>query len=178
MAEPQQQTCPRRLSDMGPWDRSEGLDEWTTGHGVAGQDQVGLSCNFCGSLHPDRFMELVREGWIVGPTDKSCKVYLESPVSEDEKAARRERWMKSDAFAKALRHVGERDGKTAEEIQADLDSEWERTPLHGDKTAKFYLQHLSAEQRDEFIELHNSGAMRIGYPGHLYVRPYFTRSAT
>jgi hypothetical protein len=173
------QTCPRRLSDWGPWERTEGLDRWTTGHGVVGQDQVGLSCSFCGSLHPDRFMELVRDGWIVGPTDKSYKAYLESPLSDDEKAARRERWMTGDSIALALRRGGERDGKTAEQIQADLDIEWEHQAsgwLHGSQSAKFYYQHLSEAQRDEFIELVNSRQMQIGYPGHLYVTPFFAQA--
>ena len=170
----QQQTCPRRLSDWGPWERTEGLDRWVTDRGMAAQ--VGPSCDFCGSLHPDRFMELVRDGWIVGPTDKRYKAYLESPLSDDEKAARRDRWMASDGFARALRELGERDGKTPEQIQADLDTEWERQGsgwLHGNQTAKFYYQHLSDAQRGEFIELVNTGRMRIGYPGHLYVLPFF-----
>ena len=45
---------------------------------------LGLSCSFCGSLHPDRFMELIREGWNVGPTDKNYKAYLSRlPASEE-----------------------------------------------------------------------------------------------
>lgn len=42
---------------------------------------------------------------------------------------------------------------------------------------KFYYQHLTQAQRDRFIELHNSKVMKIGYPGHFYVKPYFTRPA-
>lgn len=170
------QTCPRRMSDFGPWDRAEGLDEWTTGHGLVGQDDVGPSCSFCGSLHPDRFMELVREGWVVGPTDKNYKAYLESPLTDEQKAAKRERWMERDGIARAIRDLGERDGKTAEQVQADLDDEWTRQAsgwLHGEQSAKFYYQHLSAEQRAEFIELVNSGRMVIGYPGHFYRLPFF-----
>lgn len=180
MAPDNQQTCPRRLTDFGPWERTEGLDSWTTGHGLVGQDQVGPSCSFCGSLHPDRFMELVRDGWIVGPTDKDYKAYLESPVTEEEAAARRERWMTSDAVAKAIRAIGERDGKAPEQIQANLDGEWDRQApglLHGAQSAKFYYQHLSDEQRDEFVELVNSGRMRIGTPGHFYRLPFFTRAS-
>jgi hypothetical protein len=177
-AEPERQTCPRRMQDFGPWDRSEGLDRWATGHGLVGQDRVALSCSFCGSLHPDRFMELVREGWIVGPTDKSYKAYLESPLTDDEKAAKRQQWMDRGAIARAVRDLGESDGKTPEQIQADLDAEWERQApgwLHGAQSAKFYFQHLTAGQRDEFIELYNDGRMKVGIPGHLYVAPFFAR---
>lgn len=61
----QKQTCPRRMAEWGSWKREEGLDSWGP-HG----------CSFCGSLHPDRFMELVEAGAEVGPTDKSYKAYL------------------------------------------------------------------------------------------------------
>ncbi len=172
------QTCPRRLSDFGPWERAEGLDTWTTGHGLVGQDNVGPSCSFCGSLHPDRFMELIRDGWVVGPTDKNYKAYLASPLTDEEKAAKRDRWMASDAVARAIRELGERDGKTPEQVQADLDAEWERQApgrLHGSQSAKFYYQHLSDDQQTEFVDLVNSGAMNIGYPGYLYVLPFFAK---
>lgn len=38
---------------------------------------------------------------------------------------------------------------------------------------KFYFQHLDEAGCDKFIELYNAKRMRIGYPGHFYVRPYF-----
>ncbi len=174
------QTCPRRISDLGPWERKEGLDRWTTGHGLVGQEQVGLSCSFCGSLHPDRFMELIREGWIIGPTDKSYKAYLESPLTDDEVAAKREWWMTRDRTAQAIRSLGERDGKAPAQIQADLDAQWEQAApglLHGTQSAKFYFQHLSEAQRDDFIVLHNAGALKFGHPGRLYVLPFFARPA-
>lgn len=43
--------------------------------------------------------------------------------------------------------------------------------------AKFYFQHLSAEQRRRFIELHNEKKMRLGYPGYFYTRPFFCAPA-
>lgn len=116
----------------------------------------------------------------IGPTDKNYKAYLESPVTDAEATAIRERWMTSDTVACAIRDLGERDGKTPGQVQADLDAEWERQApgrLHGKQSAKFYYQHLSPGQRDEFIALHNDGALHIGYPGHLYVRPFFASTA-
>lgn len=38
---------------------------------------------------------------------------------------------------------------------------------------KFYYQHLSPAQRDEFIALVNSHSIKMGYPGYLYTTPYF-----
>ena len=50
----------------------------------------------------------------------------------------------------------------------------------GHAHAKFYFQHLSIEDRAKFIDLYNSGVMKLGEPGHFYVRPFFvgTKPAT
>lgn len=42
---------------------------------------------------------------------------------------------------------------------------------------KFYFQHLSLEQRHQFIDLYNANprTFTIGYPGHFYVTPFFVR---
>lgn len=38
---------------------------------------------------------------------------------------------------------------------------------------KFYFQHLSDEQQNEFIDLLNTHAVNVGYPGYFYVLPFF-----
>lgn len=43
--------------------------------------------------------------------------------------------------------------------------------------AKFYFQHMSREQQDRFIALYNEKRMRLAYPGHFYVLPFFCSSA-
>ena len=124
-------------------------------------------------------MELVREGWEVGPTDKSYKAYLRQPLTAEEEAQQKAAWLDRDAVAKAVRELGERDGKTPEQIAADLDDQWAKIPHHSrGPVAKFYFQHLSPEQQDEFIELHNSRRMKIGYPGRFYALPFFAGPAT
>jgi hypothetical protein len=88
--------------------------------------------------------------------------------------------MTRDAVARAIRTLGERDGKTAGQIQADMDAEWDRQKsgwLHGAQNAKFYYAHLSEGQMDVFVELVNAGHMKIGVPGYLYVLPFFIRSS-
>jgi hypothetical protein len=172
------QTCPRRMNECGPWKRDEGLDEWRDDRGLAGQNRIGLSCSFCGSLHPDRFMELLREGWVLVPTDKRYKSYLSRPLAVEEIAARKARWLADDGIARAVRELGERDGKTPEQIDADLEREWTERQLPGlssSQEAKFYYQHLSEAQQQEFIDLHNEHRITIGYPGYLYVLPFFCR---
>ncbi|WP_125936325.1 hypothetical protein [Streptomyces sp. WAC 06738] len=171
------QTCPRRTHEMGPWEREEGLDSWTTGHGVIGQDSVGLSCSFCGSLHPDKFMALVREGWIVGPTDKTYKVYLSRPLTDEEKAQRKERWM-AGFSPEEIQATASKRGETPEQAKAALETAYELqvAQLEGAHTeAKFYFQHLSEDQRREFVDLYNSRQMKVGYPGHFYQPPFFMR---
>ena len=178
------QTCPRRMTDWGPWPREESLDEWNTQGGVIGQERIGLSCSFCGSLHPDRFMELVREGWVVGPTDKGYKAYLGKPRTEEDIARRKAQFMAGGygGIAAAIRDLGIKDGKTPEQVTADLEEHWatRELPLIADgcgQEAKFYYQHLSGDQRREFIEMVNDGRMKIGYPGHFYRLPFFCRRA-
>lgn len=58
-------TCPRRMLEMGPWDRTTGIDT-----------PRGDLCPFCGSLTGEKFLELARSGAELGPTDKAYKVYL------------------------------------------------------------------------------------------------------
>lgn len=41
---------------------------------------------------------------------------------------------------------------------------------------KFYYQHLSGEQQQEFIDLYNSRQMVLAEPGHFYVLPFFIRT--
>lgn len=172
-----QHTCPRRAetgrdNPNSPFVGSgTDLDTWRA-------SPTGPSCSYCGSLHPDRFMDLVREGWSVGPTDKNYKAYLRRTPTAEDIAGAKSRWLEHSTIARVVREVGERGGKTARQIQADLDERWsqEPPPVVGPE-AKFYFQHLSREQRDEFIGLYNSKQMRVGYPGHFYQPPFFARAA-
>lgn len=169
--------CPRR-AEIGNTGRFPGPDRWTTGHGLIKQ-AAERSCSYCGSLHPDRFMELVRAGWIVGPTDKSYKAYLAKPYTVAEKTAQRQKWLATDAIARAIRDLGERDGHTPAEIEAAVDREWidrvEPFLGSGSTEAKFYFQHLAEDQRNEFIDLLNAKQVKFSYPGYFYVLPFFCR---
>lgn len=175
------QSCPRRLTEPGPWEREEGKDRWLKRGGLTGQDAVGESCSFCGSLHPDRFMELVREGWVVIPTDKSYKAYLGRAVTAEEVAAAKARWMETPV-AEAVRAQAARDGKNPEEVTAVLDETWQTvgapfTENSHSQEAKFYYKHLSEDQQREFIALYNSHVMQLGYPGSFYRMPFFCKQA-
>lgn len=43
--------------------------------------------------------------------------------------------------------------------------------------SKFYFQHLNEEQKQRFIELYNERKLKMAYPGHFYVLPFFCRPA-
>ena len=60
-------TCPRRMSDWGPWEHKEGLDS-------VKDDR----CSFCGGLTGDAFMAKLEAGEKLVPTDTSYKAYLGS----------------------------------------------------------------------------------------------------
>jgi hypothetical protein len=68
-------TCPRRIAEGRTIEGrfggdGEGKDEWR-------KEQDGLhTCSYDGSLHPDEFMRLVREGSLIGTTDKGYKFYV------------------------------------------------------------------------------------------------------
>lgn len=43
----------------------------------------------------------------------------------------------------------------------------------GDLNRKFYFQHLDSDQRKRFVDMINGRRLRMGYPGHFYVLPFF-----
>lgn len=55
--------CPERMVS--------GIDFWHTG--------TGNWCTYCGSMNPDDFMQAVRDGDTLTPTDKTYKVYITLP---------------------------------------------------------------------------------------------------
>jgi hypothetical protein len=126
-------------------------------------------------MPPDDFMVMVREGGVVGPTDKSYKLYIGKALTEDEKVARKQRWLETDAMARAIRDLGAQDGKTQEQIDADLEKMWaENNDLHlqSSSEGKFYTVHLSPEQGWEFYSLWQDKKVVWGYPGYPYRRLY------
>lgn len=102
--------CPRRDPAMDAVSNYPTIDSW----------REDGTCSYCGSMNPDKFMELVEQGVEVIPTDKNYKAYI--------------------------RHGG-----------------------HGQ--AKFYFQHLSKEQMVKFVDLYNSGTMKVS--GSFYNMPFF-----
>jgi hypothetical protein len=70
----EKQTCPRRMTEIGPWKREEMLDAW--------EDIEGdRCCSFCGGYHPQDLLDLIKEkGFeVVESTTKSYKRYVKTP---------------------------------------------------------------------------------------------------
>jgi hypothetical protein len=68
-------TCRSRMEQQGPWEYREGLDKWEY------SPNGDRTCSFCGSLHPEDFMDLVRKAAAgepieVEPSDKTYKIYV------------------------------------------------------------------------------------------------------
>lgn len=148
------QTCPRRMCEFGPWPREEGLDRWqrdrwkatkeesdayiadfmarnpggSTGdhqwHGPP--EQQPRTCSFCGGIHPDDAIELLRLGWEVDRTDKRYKAYLNPGGSR----------MRDQVLINRLR-------ERAERPFAAVPSVWSPLP-----PVKVYLQHFDEDQVD------------------------------
>lgn len=150
-------TCPRR-SELGQRNEPD-QDRWSSGHGLIGQRR---GCSYCGSMHPDDFIDAIKAGCEVGPTDKSYKAYLHKALSVEEVAVARARDIAE--LAKMMTHA---------EAAETVDAVWDDKVRSGEMLGKFYYQHLSEGQKDEFLELLRSGEMHVGYPGHFYVLPFF-----
>lgn len=102
----EKKTCGRRMTDFGPWEYKEGLDRWEHGYLRWGRVRKFFDwlkrniterkrfyggtrwdwhwmprvCSFCGCVHPDDAVRLIKEGWTVDGTTKRYKRYLEPPV--------------------------------------------------------------------------------------------------
>lgn len=149
----EQHTCPCRPRT----DPSRGADTWTSG-----PEQIGPTCTYCGSLHPDPFMQRLRDGWFLAPTDR-CNASLLRPHTGsdlDEYEQRKTQWL-GQLLAIGIREQLQRRELTGPQIDAALDQEWRNRHSPGVKAAQFRYEHLSAAQRDEFVELHVAERLRL-----------------
>ena len=67
-----------RRADIAEWmakypEGSIGNTQWP------GPGEMPRVCSYCGGVHPDDAVRLIREGWTVAGTDKGYKRYMEPP---------------------------------------------------------------------------------------------------
>lgn len=178
-ADPARHTCPRR-AEMG-MDRDDGpmrgsgrnLDTYEPGHGLATQQ---LGCSYCGSMEPGAFLQAVRDGAKIGPTDKVYKLYVEWPNPTPDRVRvhgstysgqpRDDGWVAVADLTDEQRQIAERDGSLRDGITHLL--------FGTDATVggKFYTPHLSPEQSAQFYQLWQDNKVNWGYPGYPYARLY------
>lgn len=162
--------CPRRAESAHEF---PGPDRWDNRASLA--QGIGPCCSYCGSLNPYLFMDKIRNGWIVEPTDKSYKAYVDEPYSDEQLEH-----IKTDSrIWQHARQMKLDEGLTDGEATAAADEHWNKYEdpwRKGHTVAKFYYQHLDEQQRAEFIELYNAKTMLLAYPGRFYVTPYFCRN--
>jgi hypothetical protein len=152
------QTCGRRMLEFGPWKREEGSDEWRRDRWAATKEDADRevaefmarspngsmgdpqwhgppaeqprTCSFCGGIHPDDAIELVRLGWEVEPTGKGYKRYLNPPGSK----------MRHEVLMRRLR------AREPEPFRG-VPSVWSPLP-----PVKLYTPHFTPEQATAFNE--------------------------
>lgn len=135
----------------------------------------GIGCSYCGSMRPEAFLEAIKAGAEIGPTDKGYKVYVDLPEPHPDWLTVRSSTRSPDAFPgdwqrssrKLMKELTERDG-----VRRDYHAEdWiQLGPRSATRHAKFYLQHIAhpGPLRAELFDLVTAGEIRIGYPGHFY----------
>jgi hypothetical protein len=106
------------------------------------------TCSYCGSVNPDWVMNLAEQGKLqFGPTDKNYKAYV--------------RWMKDGS------EVPKEDPDPQKDFAAY------QTFHVASESHKFYFQHFNEGHKKRFIDLYNSGRMKIGHPGYFYSGLFF-----
>lgn len=161
MTEPQ--TCGRRMTELGPWDRKADQDTWQTDRWAAtpeeadsraadflarhpggsmtsmlweGPGPAPRTCSFCGGVHPEDAIVLVRDhGWEVAATGKPYKRYLEPPGHREFIQAREEASVR--VRGSGLGGVAARDAIREQVGKAP----WAPVP-----PVKLYVQHFEPEQ--------------------------------
>lgn len=115
-------------------------------------DDSDDSCRYCGSLDPDTFIARVLAGDVkLGATDKNYKVYVENDGGAAFKQSYRNCPPKSDCEG------------------PDSCKHWvTQETTH----TKFYFQHLSKEQKQDFVNYLNEGKIKFS-GGGFYVLPFF-----
>lgn len=162
--------CPR-MAEATMQAQLEHVTHWIVRRGAR-------SCSYCGSLHQDDFMAAVRAGARLGPTDKSYKVYIDLAESmpEEKTVTTTISWTPTEEEAARSGYVE----LTAEYLRRNGITDtrnigrWGKLSARGSvRHEKFYFQHLTQEQRQEFVELYNNKRLAIDMPGHFYRWPFF-----
>lgn len=136
------------------------------------------TCSYCGSISSDLFFQCIETGCEVIPTDKNYKVYVKiaNPKVGEPRIVASANFKPNDNYELVTTEnisnypipIAYRNDYIGKWIQ--LDKEPELTQV------KFYFEHLSEEDKQKFVALLNKKNIKLGYPGHFYVLPYFIQN--
>ncbi len=138
--------CPRR-EEVPEYPGMKKSDVWEKRGGLR-------CCSFCGSLHPDDFMDALEKRRSIATTSKNYKVYVMLPNPRVGKRYVMSTESRLDIFG--LRINKKTYGREGAILQT-----------------KFYFQHLSDEQQRRFIELANEKALVFEGGFGFSVPPFF-----
>lgn len=160
-----------RMAESPSWSQRFGHAFW----------EADRTCSYCGSAHPEDFLNAVADGFQVTPTDKNYKAYVDLPnrnpgakrvmgaSSGDPRPS--DKWVAASTLTdEQLVEMGWSPNSGSHRYSWFLIDEVGAT-----RNAKFYFQHLSQAQRDQFIDLYNAQVMKLAYPHYFYTRPYFCK---
>ena len=131
------------------------------------------TCNYCGSMNPDTFMERVEAGDVeLGATDKNYKVYVRNsggkPFGNTYRDCPKDKEMVGASGNKYMVSSCDRG--------PDECTHWVTRTTD---STKFYFQHLSVDQRKRFIELMNQdGKLKMKGGFRFYVMPFFCQKVS
>lgn len=140
------------------------------------------TCQYCGSIKPEDFLEYVKKGYPVGATDKSYKAYIQSPnptagepcICMTATHPAEDRFQVTEENRETLPKVGAYGQKSEPPEVGDYTKISKQSPM---RHHKFYFQHLSDAQMAEFIQLHNEGKFVFDGGFGFYAMPYFCKRA-
>ena len=138
MVNEEKQMCPRRKEhgSNSVFNFPE-TDKWETDRWSARESDIWKwewkprTCSFCGSIHPEDAIKLLKEGWEIEATGKGYKRYLEPPGYKK-------------AMEKLIGNVRQRNLE-AEDNPFDNNETWSPTP-----PVKLYTMHFDQEERNLF----------------------------
>ncbi|WP_293857266.1 hypothetical protein [uncultured Alsobacter sp.] len=132
------------------------------------------TCSYCGSMTPERFFECVEAGNELVPTDKNYKVYVRhpNPLAGQMTIRSSANFQVASDWIEATPEVCEQYGWKP---YGDGPHWVNPSPEGPTETSKFYFYHLDEAGMHRFIELLNGKRMKLAYPGHFYVPPFFVR---
>lgn len=130
------------------------------------------TCSYCGSISPDIFFKALEDGCKLTPTDKNYKVYVDLPNAKPGELVV-SGWANSKPTygnwfkANMVNRIKYRLSKDTKYFML--------SPRGETKQTKFYMDHLSEDEKQRLIDMINAKSINFASPGYFYVLPFFVQ---